>query len=52
MHLDGWKGLLVAADPRPQLVGVKQPYSSAMSVLEVALDPTTAEQDHEYVRCV
>lgn len=41
--LDGWMDLLVAADPNLQLVGVKQPYGSAMSVLEVALDPTTAK---------
>lgn len=41
--LDGWKDLLVATDPKLQLVGVNQPYGSAMSILEVALDPTRAE---------
>ena len=41
--LEGWKDLLAAADPILQLVSVNQPYGSAMSVLEVALDPTTGE---------
>ena len=41
--LDGWKDLLVATDPNLRLVSVNQPYGSAMSILEVALDPTTAE---------
>ena len=41
--LDDWKDLLATTNPKLQLVGVNQPYGSAMSVLEVALDPTTAE---------
>jgi len=38
--LDDWKGLLVAADSRLQLVNVVQPFGSDMSVLEVALGST------------
>ncbi len=41
--LDDWKDLLAAADPKLQLVSVNQAYGSAMSVLEVVLDHTTAE---------
>ena len=38
--MDDWKGLLDAVDPRLHLVGTVQPFGSAMSVLEVVLDPT------------
>ena len=38
--LDDWNDLLAAADPKLQLVRVVQPFGSAMSVLEVALDHT------------
>ncbi|KAK4122080.1 S-adenosyl-L-methionine-dependent methyltransferase [Parathielavia appendiculata] len=37
--LDDFEYLLGLADPRAKLVGVVQPLGSAMSVLEVALDP-------------
>lgn len=35
--LEDWNGLLAAADPSLELVGVVQPFGSAMSVLEVAI---------------
>ena len=39
-HLDDWKDLLALADPRLKLIHVVQPFGSAMSVLEVAVDIT------------
>ena len=36
--LDDWKALLADADARLYLVNVVQPFGSALSVLEVALD--------------
>lgn len=47
--LDDWKDLLAVTDPRLQLVGVVQPFGSAMSVLEVVLGRTTAEKYGESV---
>lgn len=42
--LDDWKDLLAVADQRLQIVHVNQPFGSAMSVLEIVLDTTAAEQ--------
>ncbi|KAL4939603.1 hypothetical protein BDV06DRAFT_230925 [Aspergillus oleicola] len=37
-ELEEWKSLIGTADPRLRLVGIKQPFGSAMSVLEVRLE--------------
>jgi 6-hydroxytryprostatin B O-methyltransferase len=36
-ELDEWKDLITTADPRLQLIGVTQPFGSAMSILEIQL---------------
>ncbi|KAF2204077.1 sterigmatocystin 8-O-methyltransferase [Delitschia confertaspora ATCC 74209] len=36
--LEDWKDLLAATNPKLKLVGVAQPFGSAMSVLEISLD--------------
>ena len=42
--LADWKRLLAETDPRLHLVGVNEPFGSAMSILEVSLDSTVADQ--------
>lgn len=44
--LDDWKDLLAIADPKLQLVRVVRPFGSAMSVIELAVDLTTAGKDN------
>ena len=41
--LDDWKHLLAAIELKLYLISVNQVYGSAMSVLEVAIDPKAAE---------
>ena len=47
--LGDWKTLFATADPRLRLVGVIQPFGSAMSVLEMVVDPMATKENVDSV---